>query len=53
MKANFYLIGISIVLLPLIWVINGKEHHWTEFIPLAYLVYGFIVGTWGFIKNRR
>lgn len=39
--------------MPLIWVLNGKEHHWTEFIPLGYIVFGFAVGTYSFLKNRK
>lgn len=53
MKANIYIIGICIVLAPLIWTINGKEHHWTELIPLAYIIYGFLLGTYSFLKNRK
>jgi hypothetical protein len=45
MKANLYLIALSLVVLPTIYFINGEKSHWTQLIPLGYLVYGFIVGT--------
>jgi len=53
MKANFYLIGLSIVALPSIYFINGYEHHWLEFIPLAFIGYAFIVGCVSFWRNRK
>lgn len=53
MKANFYLIAASIIALPSIYFINGSEHHWLEFIPLAFLGYAFIVGCVSFWRNRK
>lgn len=52
MKANFYLIALSIVVLPTIYFINGRESHWTQFIPLGYLAYAFIVGTISAFRKR-
>jgi hypothetical protein len=53
MKANLYLIALSIVLLPAIYFINDGEKHWTQLIPLGYLAYSFIIGTISAIRGNR
>lgn len=45
MKANLYLIALSIFLLPGIYFFNNQQNHWSQLIPLVYLVYAFIIGT--------
>jgi hypothetical protein len=52
MKANLYLTAISLVILPGIYFINDKQNHWTQLIPLGYLIYSFIVGTISSFRKR-
>lgn len=52
MKANLYLIALAILLLPLIYFLNGEQKHWSQLIPLGYLIYSFVVGTISFLKNK-
>lgn len=52
MKANLYLIALAILLLPLIYFLNGEQKHWSQVIPLGYLVYSFVVGTISAFRKR-
>jgi len=53
MKANFYLIGLSIILLPGTYFLNNSQHHWFELVPLSYLAYALVVGTISAYRNRK
>jgi len=53
MKANLYLIALSIFLLPGIYFLNDEQNHWTQLFPLIYLVYSFVVGAVSFLKSRN
>lgn len=53
MKANFYIIALSIILLPTIYFINGRESSWLQLLPLGYLAYSFIVGTISAFRKRK
>lgn len=52
MKANLYLIALSLVVLPGIYFINNEQKHWAQLIPLGYLIYSFIVGTISAFRKR-
>jgi hypothetical protein len=53
MKAHFILILVSIILLPSIYFLNGENAHWSQLIPLGYLVYSLIVGCISLFKIRK
>ena len=52
MRANLYMVALSMLILPLIYFINGEEKHWSQLIPLAYIVYAFIIGTISAFRKR-
>ena len=52
MKANLYIVALSMLILPLIYFINGEEKHWSQLIPLAYIAYAFIIGTISAFRRR-
>jgi hypothetical protein len=52
MKANLYLMALSLLVLPGIYFINDEQNHWTQLIPLGYLVYSFIVGIISAFRKR-
>lgn len=43
-KYHFAIIILCIILLPLIYYLNGEENNWITLIPLSILIFYFLIG---------